>query len=66
MARIGLYMGRPMSKWQMKIENQDVRDCREHELEDAEGNGRDTRTADGRLFEDTLETEVTCRSRQDG
>ena len=33
-------------------------DGREHELEDAEGNGWDTRAADGRLFEDTLETEV--------
>ena len=34
MARMGLYMGEPMGKWQMKMENQDVRDCREHELED--------------------------------
>ena len=34
MARIGLDMGRPMGKWQMKMENQGVRDGREHELED--------------------------------
>ena len=34
MARMGLYMGQPMGKWQMKMEIQGVRDGREHKLED--------------------------------